>query len=154
MDDFILARAVHVTAVLLWIGGVAFVTLALMPVIRADQPPAARMMAFHTIERRFSMQAKLWVLLAGASGFWMIWRYDMWSRFADPQFWWMHAMVGIWLVFMLMLFVLEPLLLHSAMAAPDPEARTFAKMERVHRILLALALVTLLGAVAGSHGVA
>ena len=152
MDDFILARAVHVIAVLLWIGGVAFVTLALMPVIRADQPPATRITAFHAIERRFSTQAKLWVLLAGASGFWMVWRYDMWSRFAEPRLWWMHAMVGIWLVFMLMLFMLEPLVLHRAMAAPDPEARTFAKMERVHRILLMLALVTLFGAVAGSHG--
>lgn len=152
MDDFILARAVHVIAVLLWIGGVAFVTLALMPVIRADQPPAARITAFHAIERRFSAQAKLWVLLAGASGFWMVWRYDMWSRFAEPRLWWMHAMVGIWLVFMLMLFVLEPLVLHRAMAAPDPEARTFARMERVHRVLLGLALITLFGAVAGSHG--
>ena len=85
MDNFVLARAVHVIAVLLWIGGVAFVTLALMPVIRADQPPAARTTAFYAIEWRFSAQAKLWVLLAGVSGFWMVWRYDMWSRFAEPR---------------------------------------------------------------------
>ena len=78
MDGFILARVIHVIAVLLWIGGVAFVTLALMPIIRADQAPSARMTAFHAIERRFSAQAKLWVLLAGASGLWMVWRYDMW----------------------------------------------------------------------------
>lgn len=152
MDDFIVARVIHVIAVVLWIGGVAFVTLALMPVIRIDQPPAARLKAFHNIERHFSAQAKIWVLLAGASGFWMIWRYDMWSRFADPSLWWMHAMVGLWLVFMLMLFVLEPLVLHRTMAAPDPGARTFALMERVHRVLLGLAVITLLGAVAGSHG--
>jgi len=36
MDDFILTRVVHVIAVLLWIGGVAFVKLALMPVIRVS----------------------------------------------------------------------------------------------------------------------
>lgn len=154
MDDVIAARIVHVIAVLLWIGGVAFVTLALMPVIRADQPPADRIKAFHAIERRFSAQARLWVLLAGASGFWMVWRLDLWSRFGDPQLWWMHAMVGLWLIFMAMLFVLEPLALHRAMAAPDPEAGTFARMERVHRILLVLAIITLLGAVGGSHGMA
>lgn len=152
MDDFILARAIHVIGVLLWIGGVAFVTLALMPVIRSDHAPPQRLQAFHAIERRFSSQAKLWVLLAGASGFWMVWRYDMWSRFADARLWWMHAMVGLWLVFMLMLFVLEPLVLHRLMTAPDPQARTFARMERVHRILLVLAIITLFGAVAGSHG--
>lgn len=152
MDDFILARVVHVIAVLMWIGGVAFVTLALMPAIRVDQAPAARIHAFHAIERRFSTQAKLWVVLAGASGLWMVWRYDMWSRFAEPQLWWMHAMVGLWLVFMLMLFVLEPLVLHKAMAASDPDGRTFGRMERVHRVLVVLALITLCGAVAGSHG--
>lgn len=154
MDDYILARAVHVIAVLLWIGGVAFVTLALMPVIRADNAPGDRIKAFHAIERRFSAQAKLWVLLAGVSGFWMVWRYDMWSRFAEPHFWWMHAMVGLWLIFMLMLFVLEPLVLHHEMSKPDPEARNFARMELVHRVLLALAIITLFGAVAGSHGMA
>ena len=34
MDDFILARAVHVLSVLLWIGGVAFVTTVLLPAVR------------------------------------------------------------------------------------------------------------------------
>ena len=33
MDDFIIARALHVLAVLMWIGGVAFVTMVLFPSI-------------------------------------------------------------------------------------------------------------------------
>ena len=152
MDDFILARVLHVIAIVPWIGGVAFVTLVLMPTIRADHAPDARLRAFHAIERRFAVQAKLWVLLAGASGFWMVWRTDMWSRFADPQFWWMHAMVGLWTVFTLMLFVLEPLVLHRAMDDPNGAARNFARMERVHRVLLLLAVITIFGAVGGSHG--
>ena len=36
MDDIILARAIHVLAVLVWIGGVAFVTLVVMPSVRAS----------------------------------------------------------------------------------------------------------------------
>ncbi|MEZ5916437.1 MAG: hypothetical protein R3C40_02530 [Parvularculaceae bacterium] len=52
------------------------------------------------------------MLLAGVSGFWMIWRGDMWSNFADPHFWWMHAMVCVWAVFAAMLFIIEPLFLH------------------------------------------
>ena len=38
-DDFTLARVIHVVAVLFWIGGVAFVTLVLMPAVRAGNPP-------------------------------------------------------------------------------------------------------------------
>ena len=152
MNDFILARAFHVLAVLMWIGGMAFVTTVLLPSVRRSVPPEERLAAFHRFEGRFAPQAALWVLLAGASGFWMTYRADLWSRFADPEYWWMHAMVAVWLVFTTMLFVIEPLFLHKRMeASPDP-ARDFARMERLHWVALAVSLVTLLGAVAGSHG--
>lgn len=152
MDGFILARMIHVVSVLFWIGGVAFVTMVVMPSVRNRHAPDERLAAFHRIEGRFAPQARVWVLLAGASGLWLIWRGDMWSRFADPHFWWMHAMVAIWLVFAVMLLVIEPLFLHRRMAAsPDP-ARDFARMERMHRVLLVASVITLAGAVGGSHG--
>lgn len=152
MTDVILARALHVLAVLLWIGGVAFVTIVVMPSIRQHHAPDERLAAFHRIEGRFAPQARFWVLLAGASGFWMIYRGVMWGRFTDPRFWWMHAMVGLWAIFAAMLFLIEPLVLHRRMAASPRPPKDFARMERMHRVLLALAIVTLLGAVAGSHG--
>lgn len=152
MDDFIVSRALHVLAIVPWIGGVAFVTTVVMPSIRRHHPPEERLAAFHRIEERFVWQARLWVLLAGASGLWMIYRAQMWDRFVDPHFWWMHAMVGLWLFFALMLFVIEPLVLHRRMTASTDPERDFARMERMHRILLTLALATVLGAVGGSHG--
>src|SRR3546814_2139001 len=97
MDDFTLARALHVLAVVMWIGGVAFVTTIVMPFIRRSSTPAERLESFHRIEGRFAPQAAFWVLIAGASGFWMTWRADLWWRFADPQYWWMHAMAAVWL---------------------------------------------------------
>ena len=47
--------------------------------------------------------------LVGASGFCMVWRLDTWSWFRATGFWWMHVMVVTWLLFTLMLFVIEPL---------------------------------------------
>ncbi len=152
MDDIIIARAIHVLSVLFWIGGVAFVTLVVMPSIRGSIAPDDRLAEFHRIEGRFAPQARIWVLLAGASGFWMIHRAQMWDRFAYAQFWWMHAMVGLWAIFFAMLFLVEPLFLHRRMQnSPDP-GRDFWRMERLHRVLLLIAVVTILGAVAGSHG--
>jgi len=104
MDDITIARAIHVLAVLLWIGGVAFVTLVVMPPIRAAYPPADRLAAIRKLEGRFAVQARIWVLHAGVSGFWIVKRGQMWGRFADPRFWWMHAMVGLWAIFAAMLF--------------------------------------------------
>lgn len=152
MEDFVIARVLHVLAVLMWIGGVAFVTTVVMPAIRRQHEPADRLGAFHRIEGRFAPQARFWVLLAGVSGFWMVYRAQMWDRFVDPHFWWMHAMVVVWAIFMAMLFLIEPLFLHRRMEESATPAADFARMERMHRVLLALAIVTLLGAVAGSHG--
>jgi hypothetical protein len=66
----------------------------------------------------------------------------------------MHAMVGLWLIFTLMLFVLEPLWLHQwflARARRDPQG-TFRIVRRLHYLLLALSLATVAAAAAGSHG--
>jgi uncharacterized membrane protein len=152
MDDFTLARVIHVLAVVLWIGGVAFVTLALIPAIRDGHPPGQRLAQFHRVEARFSGQARIWVALTGASGLWMLWRGQIWDRFTTPDFWWMHAMVAVWLVFAAMLYVIEPLALHRRMARSATPERDFARLETLHRLLLAASLITIAGAVGGAHG--
>lgn len=152
VDDFALARAVHVIAVLFWIGGVGFVTRVLMPTLRTTELPQDRLRRFQQMEARFAWQARLWVLLAGASGLWLVVRADLWSRFLDARFWWMHLMVALWVVFALMLFVIEPLHLHRRLAdSKSPEA-DFARMTRLHQLLLIISITTILGAVGGSHG--
>lgn len=152
LDDFTIARIIHVTAIVGWIGGVWFVTWVVMPAICRAEPPAERLAAFHKIEARFAWQARIWVLLAGASGFWLTWRADLWFRFADLHYWWMHAMLALWVVFALMLFVIEPLFLSRRMATSHNPAADFARMVFVHHILSLAALVTVLGAMAGAHG--
>lgn len=151
IDDFTLARVLHVVSIVGWIGGVWFVTFVVMPAISRAEAPADRLHAFHKIEQGFSIQAKVWVLLAGASGFWMTWRGDLWWRFAEPAYWWMSAMLALWLVFFLMLFVAEPLFLHRRMANSTTPERDFRTMVIVHRILSVFALITTLGAMAGAH---
>ena len=153
--DLAVARAIHVLAIVLWIGGVGFVTTVLFPAVRRTRPPEDRLAAFAGFEAAFAWQARISVALAGLSGFYMTARLDAWVRFASPQFWWMHAMVCLWLVFAVMLFIVEPLILHRRMAQAIQQpnsARLFDRMERFHQIMLAVSLVTVFGAVAGSHG--
>lgn len=154
MTDYFLARALHVLAIVLWIGGVAFVTTVLLPSVRRFRDPVAQVAFFESVESSFARQARWTTVLAGASGFWLVHSLDAWDRFSDPHYWWMHAMVAVWALFTLMLFVLEPLWLHGwfrARAARDPEG-TFALITRLHRVLLTVSLLTVLGATAGSHG--
>jgi len=153
--DVTLARIVHVVSVVLWIGGVGFVTTVLFPAVRRSSPPEERLQAFLRFESRFAWQARISVALAGLSGLYMTWRLDAWSRFASLRLWWMHAMVCLWLIFALMLFVIEPFVIHRRLdraVASGKSAALFDRMELFHRVMLALSLITVLGAVGGAHG--
>jgi len=154
MEDVILARALHVLGVVLWIGGVAMVTTVLLPATKRMKTPAERVIFFETVERGFAFQARITTLLTGLSGFYLVYELNLWQRFLRSEYWWMHAMVLVWTLFTLMLFVLEPLFLHrrfAQRARRDPDG-TFALLTRMHWILLILSLITVAGAVAGSHG--
>lgn len=153
MDDIALARALHVLAVIHWIGGLTFVTLVILPLARSHRTVEEALALFESVERRFSVQARISIPLVGASGLWMTYRLALWDRFLDPNFWWMGAMLGLWLIFMLMLFVIEPLL-HAkceTIARQEPAA-TLRRMSRLHEFLLLLAALTAFGAVAGAYG--
>jgi uncharacterized membrane protein len=154
MNDVIAARALHVLAVVIWIGGVSMATLVVLPAVRRGALGQDRLRAFQAIEQRFAWQARTAVVLAGLTGFYMTWRLDLWDRFRVAAFWWMHAMVCLWLLFAFILFVAEPFILHRrfhcwATARPDV---AFAWLHRAHGVLLALSVATILGAVAGSQG--
>lgn len=153
--DLVVARIVHVLSIVMWIGGVGFVTTVLFPSIRRSTAPDERLAAFVRFESTFSGQARVSVALAGVSDLYMTWRLDAWSRFASARFWWMDAMVALWTAFALVLFVLEPLVVHprlrSALNSVN-SGQLFGRMERFHRIMLLLSLLTVLGAVGGSHG--
>jgi len=154
VTEYFLARALHVVAVVFWIGGVAFVSTVLLPAVRRLREPGEQMVLFEQIESGFARQARWATLVAGVSGFWLVHKLDAWARFADPGYWWMHAMVLLWVIFSLMLFVLEPLWLHRwfrTRAERNPEG-TFDLIIVLHRVLLAFGVLTLMGAAAGSHG--
>lgn len=154
MTGAYLARILHVLGVVLWIGGVAFVTTVLLPAVRRMKSPGERVAFFESIERRFAWQARATTLLVGLSGLYLLQSWNLWGRFASARYWWMHAMVAVWAVFTVMLFIAEPLVLHRRlleMARHDPEG-TFRRIERMHWVLLIASLVTVAGAVAGAHG--
>jgi len=154
MNDVVAARALHVLAVVIWIGGVSMATTVALPAVRRGDLGPDRLQAFQAIERRFAWQARTAVIVVGLTGFYMTWRLDLWDRFRTATFWWMHAMVCVWLLFAFVLFVAEPLILHRHFprwATKRPEV-AFAWLHRAHWVLLGLGLVTILGAVAGSQG--
>jgi uncharacterized membrane protein len=153
MNDVSFARAIHELSVVLWIGGVGFVTTVLMPVIRHTRPPQARLATFQPFGNFFAWQARISVLFAGLSGFYLTYRFDSWDRFGSGQYWWMDAMLGLWLLFAVKLSNVEILLLGPRRTTlEDPNGRTFARIQRFHEILFILSLIVVFVSAAGAHG--
>lgn len=153
-DQFVLARVLHILAVVMWIGGVAFVTTVLIPALKNLASDDQRLELFERLEGRFAFQAKATTLLTGLSGLWMLNYLNAWSRYLEPQFWWLHLMTFIWLIFTVVLFILEPLVLHNLfhrLAQKDNE-NAFQKLHYMHCILLSVSLFAVAAAMAGAHG--
>jgi uncharacterized membrane protein len=154
MEYFTLARVIHVIAVILWIGRVSMVTTVLIPAIKKMKSKEEQIKTFENIEEKFALQAKVTTFLTGLSGFYMLYELNAWNRYLDYRFWWIHAMTLVWIIFSLILYVLEPFVLHKVFKkyANENSEKTFGIMHRLHWILLIISLITTAGAVAGSHG--
>lgn len=154
MEYFTLARVLHVIAVIMWIGGVAMVTTVIIPAVKRLKSKKEQIQTFERIEGRFAIQAKITTLITGVTGFYMLYVLNAWDRYLDYRFWWLHAMTLVWVLFSLVLYVLEPFVLHrlfKSYAEKNP-SKTFSIMHTFHWVLLILSLVTTAGAVAGAHG--
>ncbi|MFV0476375.1 MAG: hypothetical protein ACK5ME_00915 [Parahaliea sp.] len=154
MNDLFLARILHMLAVVVWLGGVFMATAVILPAIRKNLFGSDKLASLHVVEYRFSWIARIAILIVGASGFYMTWKMQLWARFHNWHFWWMDAMVGVWAIFIFLLFIGEPVVLRRffpRLVAAN-EDRAFAVLHWVHVTVLALALITVAGAVAGAHG--
>lgn len=154
MEYFTLARIIHVLAVVVWIGGVAMVTTVIIPAVKKMKDPEERYNTFENIEGRFAFQAKITTVLTALSGFYMLYYLDAWDRYLSIHHWWLHAMTLVWLLFTVVLFILEPYLLHRLFRkySISHPTKTFVILHRFHWILLSISIITIIGAVAGSHG--
>ena len=154
IDDFALARAIHVLALIHWIGGMAAVTTIVLP--RARRLPDAKdaVAAFETFERHFAQQVRVSILLVGLSGVYMLIKLDAWDRFLYASFWWIDLMVAVWVLFALMVYVLEPLVIHRLFHdfALRQKHRAFALATRLHVIALFVSALTIVAGVLGAHG--
>lgn len=149
-QELALIRAAHVVAVVVWLGGVGFVTTTLLPVIRRHWPEDEQSEVFARFARRFAWQARITVAVAGLSGLWLAYRLGYLSRRGFDLPWWLVAMALVWAVFSAMLY-LRPALtaMLSSLAAKKP--RALASVELVHRFLLAASLFVIAAAIVGVH---
>jgi uncharacterized membrane protein len=142
-------RGIHVLAIVLWIGGVAFVTTVLLPALRKK---GGDYQTFEVLEHSFGTQAKVTTQLALVTGLGMLWITNGWERLTNT--WWLWAMLLAYTVFTIMLFFLEPIVVHRLLherSKKDPQG-TLLLLQRLHYLLLTIGLVAAVGGTIGAHG--
>lgn len=112
----------------------------------------AALAAFEAFEGRFAAQARISILFAGLSGFYMLDKLQAWERLLNPAFWWLMLMVAVWSVFALMVLVLEPLVVHRLFHnyALRNKDRAFTLAIRLHAAALTVSVVAIAAGVLGA----
>ncbi len=129
------------------------VTTVLLPAVRRMKDPKDRVAFFEEVEQKFAWQARGTTLLVGISGIYLVYAWELWDRFTQIEYWWMHGMVLVWVIFSIMLFIAEPLFLHRWFLARSESkpAETFQLIQIMHWVLLTISLIVVMGATMGSH---
>lgn len=151
---FVVARALHVLAIVIWIGGIGAVTTVMFPAMRRIDSNEQRVWLFEQVERNFRPQARIAWLIVGLTGVYMLGSLGAWERFVEPHYWWMDVMVGLRAIFGLMLFIIEPLVVGPrirCILASEPH-RAIVRMEALHWVLLVLSLLVIAAVVSGIYG--
>jgi len=150
MYPFILA--LHVISVLLWIGGVAFVTMIVFPMLSRLDNTLEQVLTFQRIEDRFARLAKLYVLIAGITGFILLYQTGKYQVLLSLKAFHIWFMFGVWLLYALILLFERKFL---ALFFKDPQKFDVEKVMKrfagFHWFILLISLLAVFFAVWGSH---
>ena len=150
---------IHVLTVILWIGGLAFITLLILPMIVKMKNPLEKVLLFQRIEHKFAPLARIYSAVVGVSGFIMFFIMDLHSGpFFDLPFS-LLFMVFVWVFWIIMLFGLEPLIIKrmlDRLASQKGDGLeiedVFNRMNKLHYVLLLLSLAASAAGAAFAHG--
>lgn len=132
-------RALHLLAAIIWIGGMLFVALVLVPVARRLDEPALRARLFHLVGMRFRVVGWIALAVLVLTGLGNLWQRPY--LVAVPQFQWKLGLVGVaFALAALHDFVLGP---RAGRPGVDPRVRLAATWMARANVLIVVAVVVL-----------
>ncbi len=148
---------IHLLTVIVWIGGLAFVTIIIFPVIFKTPDPLQKVLTFQRIEHRFARLARYFVVITGISGFIMLftagWQSALFTRAGIP----LTFMTLVWFFWMIMLFGVEPLVIKKMLERLAKEGTeltidsVFKRVNRMHWVLLFISFLASIGGALTAH---
>ncbi len=144
---YLIALIVHVICVVIWIGGVAFVTIIMFPMIQRAGNSLEQVLMFQGVEHRFSRIAKVLVILTGLSGLYLL--YEKGLSFG------VWIMIILWTLYASLLFFLEKIIFKKLFAKPSGEQlntrQVFFTLQVFHWIILVLSFLAVAAGIYAGH---
>ncbi|MBI1810931.1 MAG: hypothetical protein HY035_04100 [Nitrospirae bacterium] len=145
--------AIHVIGVILWIGGVAFVTMVVFPMIMRLENSLEKVLFFQGIEHRFAKIAKTSVVVVGVTGVLLLQITGKWNIMFKASGVGPTLMAVVWLFYVLVLMFEGRLFkaIFSSEAQQDA-AKVFYRLSVFHWVILGLSLLAVGVGVWAGHG--
>ena len=155
---FTLIHIIHLLTVIIWIGGLSFITIIVIPMLISWDDPLQKVLTFQRIEHRFAPVARIYNIITGVTGFVMVYLTGWYKLYHTAKGLPLLIMTLIWLVWFVMLFGLEPLIVKKMLdrmiksgVKMEIEA-VFARMNKMHWVLLTISLVASVAGIVFAHG--
>lgn len=131
---YITALTIHVLSIVIWIGGVAFVTMIIFPLIQRTQNSLEQVIMFQGVEHRFGKIAKVMVIVTAISGSYLIHESGLSLG--------VEIMIIVWAMYASLLFFFEKPLFKRIFSKPPGEEldtkQVFLRLQIFHWIVLGL----------------
>jgi uncharacterized membrane protein len=150
---YVIVLIIHVISVVVWIGGVAFVTMVTFPMIQRSENSLEQVMMFQGVEHRFSKIAKVMVLMAGLSGLLLISeKYGFNLKDLSIGVW---LMIILWTLYASLLFGLEKLIFKKLFSRPSDRQldtrKVFTVLQTFHWFVLLLSFFAIAAGIWTAH---
>ena len=149
---------IHILTVILWIGGLGFITILMLPMIVKMPDALQKVLLFQRIEHRFAPLARIYTVIVGVSGFSMFFILDLTSIIFTKEGMFLLIMIAIWIFWVIMLFGLEPLIVKRILDNLAKEKGKnleiedlFNRMNILHFVLLFLSLTASASGIIFAH---
>ena len=145
--------AVHVLGVVVWIGGVAFVTMIVFPMITRMENSLEKVLFFQGMEHRFARIAKSSVVVVGLTGGWLLYLTGEWHILFSIAGMGPTLMLIVW-TFYLFVLLFEGKIFKMIFGgkAQQNTDKVFSLLSRFHWVVLGLSLLTVGVGVWTGHG--
>lgn len=137
----------HVLSVVIWIGGVAFVTSIIFPVLARMEDSMAKVTFFMGFEKRFQLLAKVLVVIVGATGFILFLHRGGVVSLTTEETILLGYKSLVWLIYFALLFGAEKRLMATLVSPNTPVEKAFKRLMIFHWVVLVLSLLAIISGI-------